>query len=113
MDSQSFQSEAFLYFINRNPIIGLLIQNLHGFFIFSAFIIGLIVLDKNLAPEWRSSGQSYYSSATGGVGALLGSFFAPVIYENFGMDMIWIFTTICALIGFLFAARASRRLTTE
>jgi MFS transporter, PPP family, 3-phenylpropionic acid transporter len=99
---------SFLYLINRTPIIGLLIQNLHGFFIFSAFIIGLIVLDKNLAPEWRSSGQSFYTSAIGGIGALLGSFLSPIIFDNYGMDMIWIFTTFCALIGFLLVSKASK-----
>ena len=101
---------SFLYLINRTPIIGLLIQNLHGFFIFSAFIIGLIVLDKNLAPEWRSSGQSFYTSAIGGVGALLGSFFSPLIYDKFGMEMIWTFTTICAIIGLVLVAKASKKL---
>jgi MFS transporter, PPP family, 3-phenylpropionic acid transporter len=101
---------SFFYLINKTPIIGLFIQNLHGFFIFSAFIVGLIVLEKNLPPEWRSSGQSFYTSSIGGVGALIGSFIAPIIFEFYGMDMIWIFTTFCALIGFLLISRASNGL---
>jgi len=98
------------YFINKNPIIGLAIQNLHGFYIFSAFIVGMIVLDRNLQPEWRSTGQAYYYSAFGGIGAMLGSFIAPLIFDKQGISMLWAVATAIAFIGFLFVHQASRKL---
>jgi len=98
------------YFINKSPIIGLAIQNLHGFYIFSAFIVGMIVLDRNLQPEWRSTGQAYYYSAFGGIGAMLGSFIAPLIFDNQGISMLWIVATAIAFIGYLFVHQASRKL---
>ena len=99
---------SLLYLVNRNPFVGLLIQNLHGFYIFSAFIIGLIVLDMNLKPEWRSTGQSYYYSAFGGFGATLGALIAPAIFNNQGISALWAFALAVALIGFLFVNHATR-----
>jgi predicted MFS family arabinose efflux permease len=99
-----------LYFINQNPIIGLAIQNLHGFYIFSAFIVGMIVLDLNLKPEWRSTGQAYYYSATGGVGAVLGAFIAPLIFESLGISVLWAISSGIAVIGFMFVYQATRKL---
>jgi len=99
-----------LYFLAKNPVLGLAIQNLHGFYIFSAFIIGMIVLDKNLQPEWRSSGQAYYASAFGGFGAMIGSFIAPLIFENQGISILWLVATVIALIGYLFVFQATRKL---
>ncbi len=99
-----------LYRFNNNPILGLAIQNLHGFFIFSAFIIGMIVLDRNLRPEWRSSGQAYYSSAFWGFGAMLGGFIAPLIFENYGISILWMVAFVVSLIGFMFVFQSTRRL---
>jgi PPP family 3-phenylpropionic acid transporter len=102
-----------LYFLVKNPILGLAIQNLHGFYIFSAFIIGMIVLDKNLQPEWRSSGQAYYGSAFGGFGAMLGAFIAPLIFENQGISVLWLVATIIAFVGYLFVFKSTRKLNMQ
>jgi PPP family 3-phenylpropionic acid transporter len=99
-----------LYFINQNPVLGLAIQNLHGFYIFSAFIVGMIVLDMNLKPEWRSTGQAYYSSAFAGIGSMLGSFFGPLIFDSQGISVLWLFAAGIAFTGFLLARRATRKL---
>jgi PPP family 3-phenylpropionic acid transporter len=99
-----------LYFINKNPIVGLAIQNLHGFYIFSAFIVGMILLDMNLKPEWRSTGQAYYYSAFGGVGAVLGSFIAPLIFDSQGISVLWAVSAGIAVIGFMFVYQATRKL---
>ena len=99
-----------LYFLVKNPVLGLAIQNLHGFYIFSAFIIGMIVLDINLQPEWRSSGQAYYTSAFGGIGAMLGAFIAPLIFENQGISMLWLVASVIAFIGYLFVFQSTRKL---
>jgi len=99
-----------LYFLVKNPILGLAIQNLHGFYIFSAFIIGMIVLDRNLQPEWRSSGQAYYASAFGGIGAMLGAFIAPLIFDRQGISVLWIVATVIAFIGYLFVHQSTRKL---
>lgn len=101
---------CFLYFINKNPLIGLAIQNLHGFLIFSAFIVGMIVLDMNLKPEWRSTGQAYYYSAFGGIGAMLGSFIAPLIFDNQGISALWAVAAVIAFIGYGFVNLATRKL---
>jgi len=102
-----------LYFLVKNPVLGLAIQNLHGFYIFSAFIIGMIVLDKNLQPEWRSSGQAYYTSAFGGIGAMIGSFIAPLVFENQGISTLWLVATAISLIGYLFVFQSTRKLNME
>jgi len=99
-----------LYFLVKNPILGLAIQNLHGFYIFSAFIIGMIVLDRNLQPEWRSSGQAYYASAFWGIGAMLGAFIAPLIFEYQGISVLWLVATAVAFIGFMFVFQSTRKL---
>jgi PPP family 3-phenylpropionic acid transporter len=101
---------ALLFFFNRNPYFGLAIQNLHGFYIFSTFIIGFLVLDSFLDPEWRSTGQSYYMSAFGGFGGILGLFIAPIIFDNFGIYSLWAFTAGAALIGFIWVRTAAWRL---
>jgi PPP family 3-phenylpropionic acid transporter len=101
---------SFLYLVNKNPLIGLAIQNLHGFYIFSAFIVGMIVLDMNLKPEWRSTGQAYYYSAFGGIGAMLGSFIAPMIFENQGISVLWAVAAVIAFIGYVLINRATRKL---
>lgn len=101
---------SLLYLLNQNPYLGLLIQNLHGFYIFSAFIIGIIVLDMNLKPEWRSTGQSYYYSAFGGFGATMGALIAPPIFENLGISILWAFSFVIAIIGFMFVGRAATQL---
>jgi MFS family permease len=99
-----------LYFINHNPVVGLAIQNLHGFYIFSAFIVGMIVLDKNLKPEWRSTGQAYYYSASGGVGAVLGSFIAPLIFDSQGISILWAVSAGIAVIGFMLINKSTQKL---
>ena len=89
-----------LYLLNRNPFTGLMIQNLHGFFIFSAFITGILVLDRVLPGEWRATGQSYYVSAVVGIGAMAGSFFAPLVYDLRGMPSVWVLAAVVGFIGF-------------
>ena len=89
-----------LYLLNRNPFTGLMIQNLHGFFIFSAFITGILVLDRVLPGEWRATGQSYYVSAVVGIGAMAGSFFAPLVYDMSGMPALWIMAAAVGFTGF-------------
>ncbi len=99
-----------LYLITKNPVIGLAIQNLHGFYIFSAFILGMIVLDMNLKPEWRSTGQAYYYSAFGGVGAMIGAFVAPLIFDGQGISALWAVASAIAFVGYIFVNRATRKL---
>jgi PPP family 3-phenylpropionic acid transporter len=101
---------SLLYFVNRNPVFGLVIQNLHGFYIFSAFIVGLLVLDLNLKPEWRSTGQSYYYAAFGGIGAIVGSFIAPMIFDQLGISILWAFTAGLAFMGYILIWLASKKL---
>lgn len=101
---------TFLYILNSSPIIGLMIQNLHGFFIFSTFIIGMIVLDRNLEPEWRSTGQSYYYSAFGGFGATIGALVAPLIFDARGVSTLFAFAMIVAAAGFALISRATLKL---
>lgn len=99
-----------LYLFNRSSFIALLIQNFHGLSIFSAFIVGLIILDLNLKPEWRSTGQSYYYSAFGGFGAMLGSLIAPLVYDSSGISTLWVFSLIISLLGFGFIHYTSIRM---
>jgi MFS transporter, PPP family, 3-phenylpropionic acid transporter len=101
---------CFLYLISKNPVIGLAIQNLHGFYIFSAFIVGMIVLDMNLKPEWRSTGQAYYYSAFGGIGAMLGAFIAPLIFDKQGISVLWAVAAVIAFIGYVFVNLATKKL---
>lgn len=96
-----------LYVLNGNPLIGLLIQNLHGLFVFGAFITGMLVLDRVLDREWRATGQAYYISAMTGIGAMLGSFFAPLVYDASGISMVWAFAAIASAIGFALVGRAT------
>lgn len=97
-----------LYLLNRNPVIGLLIQNLHGFIIFGAFITGILVLDRVLDSEWRSTGQAYHVSSFVGLGAMIASFFAPMIYDSSGIMFLWAFAAVTGVIGFCLASRATR-----
>lgn len=99
-----------LYFINKSPVLGLAIQNLHGFYIFSTFIVGMIVLDMNLKPEWRSTGQAYYYSAFSGIGAMPGSFIGPLIFDNQGISALWAIAAVIAFIGYLLVNHATRKL---
>ncbi len=97
-----------LYMLNNNAAIGLLIQNMHGFIIFGTFITGILVFDRVLKGEWRSTGQAYYISAFVGVGGMIGSFFAPMVYDASGISYVWLFAAAAGAIGFFLVSRATR-----
>lgn len=101
---------ALLYIVNRSPWVGLLIQNLHGFYVFSVFIVGVIVLDATLQPEWRSTGQSYYSSAFAGFGGAIGALVAPLLFDRNGITVVFAFAMAASVFGYLFVSLTTRRL---
>jgi len=53
-----------------------------------------------LPGEWRATGQSYYVSAVVGIGAMAGSFFAPLVYDMSGMPALWIMAAAVGFTGF-------------
>jgi MFS transporter, PPP family, 3-phenylpropionic acid transporter len=90
-----------LYTFIQNPVWVLPTQILHSVAIVSFMVIGVSFIDKNIAKEWRASGQALYSTAMGGIGSGLGLLLAGLGYEWFGIRSVWWLNICFGIVGFI------------
>lgn len=95
----------FLYILIKNPFWLLFVQLLHGLSILSMTVVGPMYVSEKLAPEWRATGQSLYTTAYGGIGSSLGLFIAGFLHGWQGMQSVWIFCILVSLTSFWILSR--------
>ena len=64
-------------------------------------VVGVALVDNEISKEWRATGQGVYSTAMNGIGAGLGIYMAGMIFEWFGIRMIWALNIGLGVIGIL------------
>lgn len=95
----------------HDPVFVLPAQILHSTAIVSLLVIGASLMDEQLPPRWRATGQGLYLMVVMGLGPSLGLLAAGAIYERLGMRMVWTSFIFVALLGTLITAVGLQRLT--
>jgi MFS transporter, PPP family, 3-phenylpropionic acid transporter len=98
-----------LYTVIAIPILVVPTQIFHSIAMLSLLIAGVLLADQQLPSQWRATGQTANSAAQHGIGPGLGVFGAGIIYERFGIAMVWWACAIVNIIGALMLARAIGR----
>jgi PPP family 3-phenylpropionic acid transporter len=92
--------------VSRFPLV--LAQTLHAA-TFAAFHVAAVTHTHRLFGEdRRASGQAIYSSATFGLGNVLGMFLSGFFYDRLGIPGLFVAGTGIALLGALFVVGAAR-----
>ena len=99
----------FLYIFIKEPLLILPTQLLHSIGMTSLLVVGVLYMDRLLEPKWRTSGQSLYTASFSGVGPAIGLYFAGILYSGYGIQSVWIFSTIIGTAGTLILAFAVYR----
>lgn len=96
----------FLYIFITEPLLVLPTQILHSIGITSLLIVGVLYMDRQLEPKWRTSAQSLYTASFAGIGPAVGLYFAGNLYSSYGIQSVWIFSTVVGLVGTIILAFA-------
>ena len=67
----------------------------------SLLVVGVMLVDNLLPPQWRTTGQTMYTVALHGLGAGVGVLSAGLIYNSYGMSAVWAACLITGSIGLL------------
>jgi MFS transporter, PPP family, 3-phenylpropionic acid transporter len=78
-----------LYTVITIPLLVVPTQIFHSVAMLSLLIAGVLFADQQLSSQWRATGQTAYSAALHGIGPSIGVFVAGVIYERYGIGMVW------------------------
>lgn len=96
----------FLYIFITEPLLVLPTQLLHSIGMTALLIVGVLYVDRLMVPKWRTSAQSLYAASFSGIGPGVGLYFAGILYSDYGIQAVWIFTTLAGLAGTLILAFA-------
>lgn len=88
-----------LYYVIEQPILVLPTQILHSIAMMSLLVVGVLYMDRLLAPKWRASGQSLYTASLHGLGPSIGLYTAGIIYQRAGIEIVWLLSAAVALLG--------------
>lgn len=91
----------FLYMLVKDPFLLIPIQLIHSIAMLSLLVVGVMLVDNLLPPQWRTTGQTMYTVALHGLGAGVGVFSAGLIYSSYGMSAVWAACLITGSVGFL------------
>ena len=98
-----------LYAIIDEPLLVLPTQVLHSIAMTSLLVIGVLYVDRLLAPKLRASGQSLYTASLHGLGPSIGLYIAGLIYQQAGIDLVWLLCAVISLAGTLIIGYAIYR----
>jgi PPP family 3-phenylpropionic acid transporter len=73
----------------QQPLLVLPIQILHSFAISGLLVVGATYVDKQLPPRWRATGQGLLTTAFLGIGPTLGQFATGLVYDAYGLRVVW------------------------
>lgn len=90
-----------LYIFIKDPFLLIPIQLIHSIAMLSLLVVGVMLVDNLLPPQWRTTGQTMYTVALHGLGAGVGVFSAGLIYSSYGMSAVWAACLITGSVGFL------------
>lgn len=99
----------FLYIFIKEPLLVLPTQILHSMGITALLIVGVLYMDRLLEPKWRTSAQSLYAASFAGIGPAVGLYIAGILYSGYGIQSVWIFSTLVAVAGTIILAFAVYR----
>lgn len=88
-----------LYAVIDEPILVLPTQVLHSIAMMSLLVVGVLYMDRLLLPKWRASGQSLYAASLQGIGPSIGLYTAGIIYQQAGIEVMWLLSAVVALLG--------------
>lgn len=91
----------FLYMLVKDPFLLIPIQLIHSIAMLSLLVVGVMLVDNLLPPQWRTTGQTMYTVALHGLGAGVGVFSAGLIFSSYGMSAVWARCLITGSVGFL------------
>lgn len=90
-----------LYIFIKDPVLLIPIQLIHSIAMLSLLVVGVMLVDNLLPPQWRTTGQTMYTVALHGLGAGVGVLSAGLIYNSYGMSAVWAACLITGSIGLL------------
>lgn len=90
-----------LYIFIKDPFLLIPIQLIHSIAMLSLLVVGVMLVDNLLPPQWRTTGQTMYTVALHGLGAGVGVLSAGLIYNSYGMSAVWAACLITGSVGFL------------
>ena len=90
-----------LYIFIKDPILLIPIQLIHSIAMLSLLVVGVMLVDNLLPPQWRTTGQTMYTVALHGLGAGVGVLSAGLIYNSYGMSAVWAACLVTGSAGFL------------
>lgn len=93
-----------LYYFIDEPLWVLPTQVLHSIAMMSLLVVGVLYVDRLLEPKWRASGQSLYFASLHGIGPSIGLYAAGLVYQDAGMDPVWLISAVVAFVGTLILA---------
>ena len=96
----------FLYIFITEPLLVLPTQILHSIGMTALLIVGVLYMDRLLEPKWRTSAQSLYTASFSGIGPAVGLYFAGLLYSGYGIQSVWIFSTVVGVAGTVILAFA-------
>ena len=98
-----------LYIFIKEPLWVLPTQVLHSIGVSAMLVVGILYVDRLLEPKWRTAGQSLYSASFAGIGPAIGVYFAGIFYSGYGIQSVWIFSTLAGVAGTMILAFAVYR----
>lgn len=88
-----------MYAFIDEPLLVLPTQIFHSMAMTSLLVVGVLYIDQLLAPKLRASGQALYNASLHGLGPSIGLYAAGLIYQQAGMNYVWLLCAAVALAG--------------
>jgi MFS transporter, PPP family, 3-phenylpropionic acid transporter len=95
----------------QDPVWILVAQALHSTAIVSLVVVSVMFVDRQFPTKWRATAQGFFAVALNGVGPSIGLFVAGNIYQNSGIQMVWVMNTFLAVAGCILMALALKIIT--
>jgi len=89
----------FLYSLARDTVAILSIQLLHGITFASFYLSSMAILDEMSPPGLKATSQGMYSAITFGLGSFLGGLGSGLLFDRFGMVVLFRASSLLALIA--------------
>jgi PPP family 3-phenylpropionic acid transporter len=102
----------FLYSLARGTMAILSIQLLHGVTFASFYLSSMALLDEMTPPGLKATSQGMYSALTFGLGSFLGGLVSGLLFDRFGMVVLFRASSLLALIALSAYLMTSQRLRT-
>jgi oligosaccharide:H+ symporter len=103
-----YAAQAFLYSIIRQPVLGALVEVMHGPSFGLLLIVSVNYVSSQAPAEWRATGQTLYAAFSGGLGGILGGAWGGFLYDYAGVRGMFRISALVILALALIVALALR-----